>query len=379
MSRRITCATLGAAAVAAIPLAYPVAAPAARAPVVTPAVTVIAGPPWRTPPPGVPKQSDAMAFVPSPVTVTVGQTVRFRFNGFHTVTFAGPRGTSKPLIVPSTDKSPQVNGANGVPFWWAGTTPQLQINPLWIPQVGGLTIRGPQLHSSGLARIVTAGKKGPAPYDVTFTKPGVYHYECVVHSILMKGVVRVLPAKRRSPALAAAAKKRTAVQTATLIATLKRLATVVPTDPTTVNVGLSVRNGAQLLTMSPGTLTVNAGQTVTFQNTDLGDVHTVTFGPEALRSQLEKTFVMPTGTGTSMRLLINSQAAYPSEPPTTVQPIAYDGTSHGDGFLNSGLLLPNGTPAAAGPTSFRVTFSKPGTYNFECVIHPNMDGTIVVK
>lgn len=231
MSRRITCAMLGAATVAAIPLAFPAAAPAARVPAVTPAVTVIAGPPWRTPPPGVPKQSDAMAFVPSPVTVTVGQTVRFRFNGFHTATFAGPRGTSKPFIVPSAGKSPQANGANGVPFWWAGSTPQLQINPLWIPRVGGLTIRGPQLDSSGLARIVMAGRKGPAPYDVTFTKPGVYHYECVVHSILMKGVVRVLPARRRTPALAPAAKKRIVRQTAGLIAALKRLATVVPTDP----------------------------------------------------------------------------------------------------------------------------------------------------
>lgn len=140
-----------------------------------------------------------------------------------------------------------------------------------------------------------------------------------------------------------------------------------------------MRNGAQLLTMSPATLTVNAGQTVTFQNTDLGDVHTVTFGPEALRSQIEKTFVMPSGTPKSLRLLINSQGAYPSEPSTTAQPIAYDGTSHGDGFLNSGLLLPQGTPASAGPTSFRVTFTKPGTYNYECVIHSGMGGTIVVK
>jgi plastocyanin len=25
-----------------------------------------------------------------------------------------------------------------------------------------------------------------------------------------------------------------------------------------------------------------------------------------------------------------------------------------------------------------VTFTKPGTYHFECVIHANMDGTVIV-
>jgi plastocyanin len=28
---------------------------------------------------------------------------------------------------------------------------------------------------------------------------------------------------------------------------------------------------------------------------------------------------------------------------------------------------------------FQVTFTKPGTYHYECVVHTNMDGTIVVR
>src|SRR5467141_118963 len=48
----------------------------------------------------------------------------------------------------------------------------------------------------------------------------------------------------------------------------------------------------------------------------------------------------------------------------------YDGTT----FVNSGLQ-PLG-PAAAKP--FALTFAKPGTYTYHCVIHPNMVGRVVV-
>ena len=70
---------------------------------------------------------------------------------------------------------------------------------------------------------------------------------------------------------------------------------------------------------------------------------------------------------------------YPSERRGTRQPIAYDGRNHGSGYLNSGLLYPQGTPARVGPTTFRVRFTRAGTYAYECVIHPHMDGVIVVR
>jgi plastocyanin len=45
------------------------------------------------------------------------------------------------------------------------------------------------------------------------------------------------------------------------------------------------------------------------------------------------------------------------------------GTWNGEGFLNSGLMFGG---------DFIVRFSKPGTYTYECLIHPGMAGTITV-
>ena len=55
---------------------------------------------------------------------------------------------------------------------------------------------------------------------------------------------------------------------------------------------------------------------------------------------------------------------------------AYDGTSHGNGYLNTGIL--DRDAATPSPGSAQVTFSKAGTYNYICLIHPDMKGSIVV-
>jgi plastocyanin len=50
-------------------------------------------------------------------------------------------------------------------------------------------------------------------------------------------------------------------------------------------------------------------------------------------------------------------------------------------YVNSGWLLPTGQeqsfPGSA--TTFKVHFEKAGTYNYSCIIHPWMKGTIIVK
>ena len=92
---------------------------------------------------------------------------------------------------------------------------------------------------------------------------------------------------------------------------------------------------------------------------------------------MEADFLAPSAS--SSVPVFDPLGVYPSEPPGTRSPIAYDGRNHGNGYLNSGLLYPQGTPARVGPAPFRVRFTRAGTYAYECVIHPHMGGTIIVR
>ena len=52
-------------------------------------------------------------------------------------------------------------------------------------------------------------------------------------------------------------------------------------------------------------------------------------------------------------------------------------TLHGNGFWNTGGM--DNSSATALPSSMSVTFGAPGTYQFFCLVHPFMHGTISVK
>jgi plastocyanin len=208
---------------------------------------------------------------------------------------------------------------------------------------------------------------------LTFTRAGTYHYECAVHSG-MRGIVRVLPASASAPS-PAAQQQQANVEMQHTIADWRKLNSTKPSSALTVSVGAG-RNatGAEIASMFPAKLAVHPGDTVTFRNNDETDVHTVTFGPEKLRLHIENTFIAPKG----KKILLNPFGAFASEVPGGGA-IQYDGTNHGNGYLNSGLLFPRGAPPQAGPQTYQVTFALPGTYHYECVIHPHMDGTIVVR
>ena len=334
-------------------------------------VTVYAGPPLQKPPAGISPHADALFFYPRSVTINAGDTVTWQLFGFHTVTFAGSHNPY-PFAVPA-GKQAVTKDAASQPFWWSGEAPVLAISPMAILQQGGSTISGrADVRSSGLMRVLSAGPKSPpAPYELTFTSPGIYHYQCAVHSG-MRGVVIVRPAGQGTPSVASEA---AAVQAALArtIADLRQIQQTKPKKSLRVLVGAGhVSTGAEVTAFFPAQLSVNVGDTVTFVNHDQTDIHTVTFGPEKLRANIEKNFAAPQG----KRLVLNPLGAFPSDPPGGA--VEYNGANHGNGYLNAGILQPQGAPAAAGPKMFRVTFTKPGTYHYECVIHSHMDGTIVV-
>ncbi|HEU5001652.1 MAG TPA: plastocyanin/azurin family copper-binding protein [Actinomycetota bacterium] len=112
-------------------------------------------------------------------------------------------------------------------------------------------------------------------------------------------------------------------------------------DPTNKNIAI--------LQYLPGSVTVTAGTTVTWQIAG-PEPHSVTFepnnGPVPAPGSNPSLFA-PTGTAT----------------------VPYDGTT----LVNSGLI-----PQGPQPASFSLAFSKPGTYVYHCVIHAQMSGTVTV-
>ncbi|HZQ15273.1 MAG TPA: hypothetical protein VFA82_00740 [Gaiellaceae bacterium] len=365
--RRYVAATVVVTVVAAVSAAF--ALGTASRPAAAPGgVQVFAGPPLRTAPPGVSHQADALAFFPRVTTITAGQSVTFNVLGFHTVTFG--KQSAFPLVVPQKGLQPATADAAGQPLWWAGKAPLLGLNPKAVPQLGGSTISSPsQVASSGLQRVLTASAKHPPkPYTLTFAKPGLYRFFCIVHPG-MTGAIRVLPATATAPS-PAQLESRVKAQLGRTIGDLKTIQSQNPTDPLTVWVGAGKLDGSEVTAFFPQRLVVKTGDTVKFVSHDPTDIHTVTFGPPAYTTGIENTFVTPKG--------VNPFGAFPSEPPAAPgAPVTFDGSNHGNGYVNSGLVNPYSVKAT--PHLFRVTFTKAGVYHFECVIHPNMDGTIVVQ
>lgn len=123
----------------------------------------------------------------------------------------------------------------------------------------------------------------------------------------------------------------------------------------TVIAGGGTRDGTVFLNAYfPRTLEVGTGDTVRWQ---FEGFHNVAF----LGGTAMPPLVVPEGDG----LLLNPQVVFP-----------VGGSSYaGMGYVNSG------TPPEPGkPHAYTLTFTKPGTYRYVCVIHgPGMGGTVVVK
>ena len=127
---------------------------------------------------------------------------------------------------------------------------------------------------------------------------------------------------------------------------------VVQNEPITIRVGAADPTHTQIAVLQymPAKATVAVGQKVRWSWDDTKEPHSVTFFPP----------------GQSAPEPGSDTALFAPTPPTG----AYDGAA----LVNSGLQ-PLG-PGAVPP--FEMTFAKAGTYSYQCVIHPQMQGSIVV-
>ncbi len=292
------------------------------------------------------------------MTINQGDTVSFRINGFHTIDLPGSSGKDLPFIL----NGPTVTDTNdfaGNPFWFNGKVPSLGINPALLSKIGGSTYNGSARVDSG----IFTGNGNPPPYLVKFTKAGTYKYFCDVHPGMV-GYVVVRP-KGKSVPTAKQDAVALGVQVARAIATVKAAAKLKPAA-NHVSLGSAGPNGAEDYAMFPAKLSVTVGTTVTFSmSKDSREVHTASFGPVGYLTTVSNSITGPAP---------QQQAWYPSDPPGTIK--LAGSTTHGNGFVSTGIL--DTDPSTPSPSAGKITFTKAGTYQYICLIHPFMVGTIVV-
>jgi plastocyanin len=284
----------------------------------------------------------ANGFYPRELTIRVGDTVTWQFEGFHNVTFLS--GAASPqFAVRDGDKT--------------------YANPKVLFPAGGNTYDGVGFLNSGAPQ-----GDSPLSYSLTFTKPGRYEYACTIHPG-MAGIVNVVRDPVAETPAAALARGR-AEQTASLSAATSAYQSLSPQrngSNITVRLVGNREDRYSILRFTREPLVVSVGTTVTWTVNDPFEIHTVTFtnGDEHLQFIIPEP--QPNG---PPKLELNAAVLTPTNK------TSYDGT----GYVNSGLLFPAGNPANL-PSSFSLTFTKPGRYEYWCLVHKDagQDGIIIVK
>jgi plastocyanin len=310
---------------------------------------------------GVPPFATDNAFYPKRVTIHKGDRVSFKIVGFHNI-YLPKKGDPIPDLF-AVDPANPVAGktdAAGNPFWFNGQ-PSLSINPAAAAPVGGKTYDGSEAVGSGLP---LAGP--PKPLPVKFTKKGKYTVLCLLHPG-MKGTIVVKGKKAHIPTKAQDRKRiKKQAKDASKLAKKLVAGQGVPSG-LTVKAG-NDKKGVATLAFFQAEKTVKVGQQVTFTMSNKStETHNVAFAPEAYAKELAEQFIGPAG--------LDARTVYPSEPIGT--PLVVNGTSHGNGFVNTGLL--DDVKSTPLPKSAAVSFSTPGTYQYYCIVHgAEMKGTIKV-
>jgi plastocyanin len=310
---------------------------------------------------GVPAFATDNAFYTKRVTIHQGDSVSFKIVGFHNI-YLPKKGDPIPGLFTVDPANPVagVKDAAGADFWFNGQ-PSFGINPQAAGPVGGKTYDGSEAVGSGLP---LAGP--PKPLKVKFPKKGKYTVLCLVHpgmkgTVVVKGKKAHIPSKKQD-------RKRIKKQAKAASKLAKKLVAGqgVPSG-LTVKAG-NDKKGVATLAFFPAKKTVKVGQQVTFTMSNKStETHNVAFAPEDYAKELAQAFIGPTG--------LDPRTVYPSQPPGT--PLVVDGTAHGNGFVNTGVL--DDDKATPLPKSAVVSFSKPGTYQYYCIVHgAEMKGSITV-
>lgn len=255
------------------------------------------------------------AYYPRTLTIHAGDRVRWRFAGRASVTFDRFRPLMEHFV--------------------AGPEPgDLALGPGWFPSEpsgADAVYDGVGVANSG---IPTGPLEETPPYQLTFTRPGLYPYVDIIHPGTA-GVIQVLPRRARLVETPAEAAVRGRAEYATVLAAIR--AQIADTRPLRqpgaagtamhlVSAGLSTGLGAGANRYQPAGLVVRRGDTVVWSNGDDYAPHTVTFT-----------------SGAPLPPFLEPRPG-PSAPPLVVAPARSIGPSggtvnRGEGLLNSGFIM----------------------------------------
>jgi plastocyanin len=259
----------------------------------------------------------------------------------------------KVIFIHVGDKVVFTNGAKETPHtvtFLAGQPPLTPEDPtIAVPtKPSGGSWDGKTLLNSGLMLPTLS-------YEITFTASGAYPYYCILHPMMTGTVVVVpqgqpIPSKVEQAAAAKAQENELLLQERLLQGPLDAQYAANKDGSLTYKVDLGSQHSTfSYNRMSPETVVVSEGDSISWTNLSPYDPHWVTFNkPADLNFLTEKGF--------------NPQ----------FMPPAGGKEFNGTGFTNSGILMSTQT--------YDLKFTKAGTYNYECYLHSGsmMKGTVVV-
>jgi plastocyanin len=273
-----------------------------------------------------------MGFLPRQVFINAGDTVDWQANSveIHTVTFPPTAGGTggPPGLTTELHKTPPLD-----------TSDPLEMQPQ-APAGSNGVYDGQNYYNSGVMALKPGAFNAVADFRLTFPTPGTYTYLCLVHGATEVDQVIVAPEGTAYPYTqadydqgAADAAARVTEDGADLEA-----ATAKSANDHTVYMGAdSMTPDHEVMVMSfiHPKVTVHVGDTVSFVNDNMAVPHTVTFGAPPAGNPLA-----PAG----------------------------DPKNFSGGSLSSGIAPPSPAPGS----TFKVTFTKAGTYKYLCLLHADM-------
>ncbi|MDX1659241.1 MAG: hypothetical protein R3343_10515 [Nitriliruptorales bacterium] len=348
-----------------------------------------------------------LGYLPRELTVRQGDTVDFALapGDPHTVTFGTLVDDAFEAMANAEEGGPPPPEVQAVP---QAFTPEGQVVPTGMvpcfsdspPDDGSPCEQIEQPDFSGELAFYNSG--GLAEPGATFTvpiaedaAPGTYNYFCLIHGPDMSGTLTVVGADESAPTPEEVEQQREETLDALIEEAQPALdATSQGTQPgfeeaypeggdATVLAG----GGAQpqgfifdILTFGPDEVEIEAGQTVRW---NIFGFHTISFnapqdatpfviqGDDGLPT-VNELAVTPQGGAAGMPPPPEGGGGGGDAPPeaTVVDGGAWDG----QGFFSSGLFV----SFPPGLFSYDITFETPGTYTYQCLIHPGMEGTVNV-